>query len=287
MKKRCLLLILLFQISLSDAMFTRVCTAAAQKGAIPLIAVGLVYAREDIRHRFFSTHTAYEMMIDGDISKQDAQAVVHECERKASLYSDLDQQTTNAVRVGAREYTFEDEKYTDLYTPLYTACTQLLYSGLWYKRECTFQEKEDLRLILCAGGYLHEQAQKIVSDIRVGRDIPRWAGWYEAAIDKIYLPESTLHALQNKSSRAVWVLYHEVQHYQYSLGHDVRCIMKDTHFEESRAEIQTMYRFAHAHGVQALREMSTQGTINKGYLSGSYHVRTIIADQIQNELNRS
>jgi hypothetical protein len=286
MKKFFLLFILIFQISPCEAMFTRFCIAAAHKGAIPIIAVGVVYAREEVRHRFFATHTSYKI-VDGDISEQDAQSVVDEYERTAMLYNDLDQQTTDAVRAGAREYTFEDEKYTDLYTPLYTACTQLVYSGLWYKRECTSQEKEVLRSSLCAGGYLHEQAQKIVSDIRVGKDIQRWAGWYEAAIDKIYLPESTLHALQNKSPRALWVLYHEVQHYQYSLGHDVRCIMKDTHFEESRAEIQTMHRFAHAHGVQALREMSTQGTINKGYLSGSQLVRTIIADQIENEQKRA
>lgn len=286
MKKAILVFVGMMQLQSVSAMCGRAAMRIAQASAIPVIAVSVLYAREEIRHRFFATRTEYDVT-NGDISEHDAQETVQEYIRKATLYNDLDQQTTDLVRSGGREYTFEDEKYADVCTPLFVAYTQLLYSALWLKRECSAQEKELFVSSLCSGGYSHEQAQEIVSHIKVGKDIQNWSGWYEASIDRIYFPESTIVELQKNNPRALWILFHEVQHYQYSLGHDIRCVMKDTHFEESRAEIETMYRFARAREVSVLRTLSTTGNINRGYVSGSHHIRAIIADQIEREQKRA
>ena len=172
----------------------------------------------------------------------------------------------------------------------------------YYKsRACTSFEKYVIKCVLQEFGYSATKALEISEKIYVLKSADSMGGYYVPSIDciflKNYIVQDLVHYYQsleythlpsrdNKYVRSIHTLLHEVEHYNYFMGH-LQLGFPDYVKEEQRADLEAMVKIQNVMtiDVSELFDLSycSMYWLQKGYLSYSPMIRNCLVYEVQKQ----
>jgi hypothetical protein len=258
----------------------------------------------------------HKPVCSNDISLQQAHRIMNEYRSWATRNNTLHKQLTDEIRfkygnclMYASLKPYEKDGYIYfIFMKYWKSYLEKEMQDRWnedcdyYKeRACTSFEKDAIKCILQDFGYSATKALEISEKIYVLKSADSMGGYYVPSIDRIFLKKYIVqdvvhyyHFLRYKhlSSGDNWCVYsihtllHEVEHYNYFMGH-LQLRFPDYVREEQRADLEALAKIQNVMTIDVSELFGNSycsiSSLKKGYLCASPLVRNCLLYEVQKQ----